>query len=255
MTARRVLILCLLGLFGSVLPVVSAAGDGDALWRVVHDICVPDRRLTGLAAPCVKVDLRRGYAVVKDPESPTQLLVVPTARVTGVEDPKLLDPDAPNYWALAWENRGLLDRRARRPLPRAQIGLVVNSAYGRSQNQLHIHLDCVRADVTDAVAAQLDEIGPDWKALDADLGGRRYLVRWISDADLAAEDPFKLIAHGRDPADMARQTLVLIGAQSPLRGAGFVLLVDQADRETGDTGHGEDLLDHGCSHASAAASD
>jgi CDP-diacylglycerol pyrophosphatase len=140
------------------------------------------------------VDQDRGYAILKDLEHPTQFILVPTARVTGIEDPKLLAPDAPNYWELSWENRHLLERRIGRPLPREAIGLAVNSIYGRSQDQLHIHIDCVRPDVARSVAAQRDRIGHEWRPLAANLAGGRYFVRWISEKDLAANDPFKLLA-------------------------------------------------------------
>ena len=38
-------------------------------------------------------------------------------------------------------------------MPRDDISLAVNSVYGRSQNQLHIHIDCVRSDVRNALRA------------------------------------------------------------------------------------------------------
>lgn len=233
-------------LLASALPVASAARNGNVLWHVVHDLCVSDRRLTGHPAPCLKVDLERGYAVLTDLAKPTQLLFAPTVRLSGVEDPKLQGAKTPNYWSFAWEARSLLDERAGRPIPRDQIGLVVNSVYARTQNQLHIHLDCVRADVMSRLRERLGDIGPDWAPLDVDLVGHRYLARWIPDADLAREDPFKLIAKTRARGDMARQTLALVGARSAERGPGFVLLNDQADLARRDTGHGEDLLDHGC---------
>ena len=236
----------LLAVLVCAVPAAGAAGNGMALWRVVHDMCVPDARLTGHPAPCAKVDVARGYAIVKDLQHPTQLLLVPTARITGVEDPRLQDPDEPNYWMLAWENRSLVERRARRPLPREQVGLVVNSAYARTQSQLHIHIDCLRADVAQALADHLQEIGPQWRPLKLDLAGRWYLARWIPESELATRDPFKLLADYPDRAEMARQTLVLAGASSADRGPGFVLLTDQWDTATGDGGHGEDLLDHGC---------
>jgi CDP-diacylglycerol diphosphatase len=112
-----------------------------ALWRVVHDLCVPDRRLLSLSAPCMKVSLAQGWAVVKDVRNPTHLLLVPTRRIIGIESPFLTTPDAPNYWAFAWNARPLFERLLGRPAPREDIGLVVNSRFGRTQDQLHIHMD------------------------------------------------------------------------------------------------------------------
>lgn len=234
-------------LVGGVAPVVGVAADSGALWRVVHGLCVRHMQFDGHPEPCSKVDLSRGYAVLKDLGEPTQLLLVPTARLSGIEDPKLLAPDSPNYWEMSWENRRLLEARARRPLRREEIGLVVNSVYGRSQNQLHIHIDCVRAEVARILATRRDQIGPTWRPLDVELVGRPYAARWIPEAALGDSDPFRLLAERPDrAADMGRQTLVLIGAASSTGEPGFVLLNDQANSETADHGHGEDLLDHAC---------
>lgn len=204
-------------------------------------------RFDGHPEPCTKVDLPRGYAMVKDLGNPTQLLLVPTARVTGIEDPRLLSPGSPNYWQLSWENRYLLEWRARRSLRREEIGLVVNSMHARSEGQLHIHIDCVDADVARVLAAHRGEIGPTWRALDVELAGRTYAARWIAESALAANDPFKLLAELPSArSDMGRQTLVLVGATSATGEPGFILLDDQANAETGDFAHGEDLLDHAC---------
>jgi CDP-diacylglycerol pyrophosphatase len=227
--------------------IVKAALGGSALWLVVHDLCVRDMRLTGRPAPCAKVELDPGYAVVEVLDLPTEVIVVPTARITGIEDPRLLAPGAPNYWKLAWANRGWLERRAGRPLARQDVGLVVNSAYGRSQDQLHIHIDCLRADVVARLAAHAGAITPTWRRLDVPLFHRRYAARWLSEAELDVEDPFRLLAAlPAARADMGSQTLVMVGAVSPAGEPGFVLLNDAADPQGRSSGHGEMLLDHGC---------
>ena len=43
----------LLGTAGS-----GRAADPDALWKIVHDKCVPDQEQNGDPAPCALVDLR-----------------------------------------------------------------------------------------------------------------------------------------------------------------------------------------------------
>jgi CDP-diacylglycerol pyrophosphatase len=125
----------------------ASAADPDALWHVVHDLCVTDAKVSGAPAPCSKVDLAHGYAVLKDIRGDTQLLLIPTDRVTGIEDPKLMAADAPNYWQDAWDARPIFEKRAGRAVPREALGLAINSLYGRTQNQLHIHIDCVRPSV------------------------------------------------------------------------------------------------------------
>ena len=232
----------------------SPAAHPNALWHVVHDLCVPLRRATGLAAPCLAVDLRGGTAVVPDPQSATQVLLVPTRRVTGIEDPALLAPDAPNYWRAAWSARRFLERRARRPVPRDAVGMAVNSFYGRSQEQLHIHIDCVRPDVRAQLLAAAPRLSPrEWRLLS--VGGSLWRVRELPGEDLAQTDPFALLAAAgaHTAAHMERQTLAVIGGRMADGGPGFHLLAQTARPSLGLPGHGEILLDQQCDVLRAGA--
>ena len=233
----------------------TASSHPNALWHLVHDMCVPDMQAGGNPQPCAAVNLSGGYAVIKDVRGTTHYLLVPTARITGIESPDLLQPGSPNYFEAAWGERSLFEKSAGHPVPREEVGLAVNSIYGRSQNQLHIHIDCVQPAVQAALAERQAEIGPRWTHLSFSLMGHRYQARWIDGQDLGANDPFKLLARA-DPAarvDMGRETLVLIGASR--RGApGFIALADRAGPD--NIGHGEELLDHRCAvlnEASAAS--
>ena len=75
--------------------------------------------------------------------STTRVIVVPTTPISGIESPALLRENAPNYWEAAWEARRFVEEGARRQLPRDKIGMAINSAVSRSQDQLHIHVACV----------------------------------------------------------------------------------------------------------------
>ena len=220
-----------------------------ALWHLVHEVCVVNRKTTGASAPCSAVNLQAGYAVLKDIQGPTQYLIIPTVPVSGIESPSLLAPDSPNYWLDAWRSRRWLVRRVGRPVPRWGVGLAVNSQPGRSQDQLHIHLDCVRPEVIQILAQHEATIGEKWSLLKAKPGGFRYHVRWIDGADLARLNLFALVA-ASDPlakADMGQETMALIGAQRPDGTPGFFLLADRANPDKGDIGGAEEMLDHHCS--------
>jgi len=225
----------------------ALAANPDALWHIVHDQCAPDMAAKGSPAPCDAVDLAGGFAILKDLHGATQLLLIPTDRITGIEAPQILAPGAKNYWRDAWSARPIFQRRAGRPVPPEDIALAINSKYGRSQNQLHIHIDCVRPEVRQALNANQRLIGPSWSVLNVDLAGHRYSARRLEGADLGSSDPFRLLAE--DPqarADMGRETLVVIAANFQGAKPGFVLLSDRADPLRGDIGHGEDLLDPTC---------
>ena len=62
-----------------------------------------------------------------------------------------LSPGAPNYWAQAWHARRYVDQRAGRVLGRDELSLAINSVYGRSQDQLHIHIECIKPAVRAAL--------------------------------------------------------------------------------------------------------
>jgi CDP-diacylglycerol pyrophosphatase len=224
------------------------AADPDALWKIVHDRCVPHATAGEGPAPCSFVDLPGGYAVLKDIRGATQFLLIPTIRIAGVESPAILEPGAPNYWQAAWAARRFVDQRAGRSLPRQDIGLAINAASQRSQNQLHIHIDCLRPDVIAALAAKAAEIGAGWTPVALPPAGHSYLARRIDGPDLAGVDPFRLVAESLPgaAADMAGQTLVLAGAGFGAGQEGFYLLDDHVDPAQPARGWGEELLDHDC---------
>lgn len=227
-----------------VVIAAPAAADPNALWTITHDQCVPDQQQHGDPSPCAEVDLAAGSVVLKDLVGKTQFLLIPTARITGIESPELLAPDAPDYFAAAWRARTFVERRAGQPLPRDLISLAVNSAVARTQNQLHIHVDCVRADVREALQRNVSKLGPTWTPFPEPLLGHGYLAAAVSGEDLDGIDPFRRLADGVDGAraDMGAQTLVVIGAYLADGRPGFVLLSDRADPTT--PGAGEELQDH-----------
>jgi CDP-diacylglycerol pyrophosphatase len=233
-----------LGLLGQTL----AHADPDALWKIVHGQCAPAMAATGSPAPCLSIDLQSGWAVLKDRNGATQVLVIPTDKITGIESPALLGKGAPNYWRYAWNARSYVEQLAHRSIPREDLSLAVNSQLGRSQNQLHIHVDCLRPDVRDALSARLAAIGPKWSRFPTPLAGHRYIARRLEGAELDARNPFKLLAEAdrRAREDMGHETLIVAGVRLPGGRPGFVLLADRADPARADLGSGEELQDHAC---------
>ena len=95
--------------FSSVSRIVdkTAAAHPNALWHIVHDLCVTDMNTSGNPAPCAVVDLDQGFAVLKDIQGATQYLLLPTARVTGIESPRSTGkPDSPQLLASCVEGSG-----------------------------------------------------------------------------------------------------------------------------------------------------
>jgi CDP-diacylglycerol pyrophosphatase len=229
---------------------VLAAADPNALWQIVNLDCVPAARTTGKTGICATVDLPGRYALLKDRSGVAQHLLIPTDRISGVESPLLLAPNAPNYWADAWEARGYVEnalkKAQRAPLADNQIGLEINSAMRRSQEQLHIHIDCMRADATAALARHRSDPPRAW-AWDT-IDGARYRIMRIPGPAFDF-NPFDLVAGARTSPDvMAEQTIFVTGAGASAGNAGWFVLDSSLDTD-GGTGSAETLLDHRCEAA------
>ncbi|MBP5971797.1 CDP-diacylglycerol diphosphatase [Brasilonema sp. CT11] len=239
---------------GLLADCASSTGIGlksDALWHIVHDRCVPQEEQSGNPAPCVRVDLKNGYALLKDKVGVAQYLLLPTAAISGIESPALLLKNVPEYWRYAWEARDLISQRLQRKLRRDEIGLAVNSAYGRSQNQLHIHIDCISPKTRSALLLHLSTISTDWAALSVKLNRHNYRARRIYSTDLRNVNPFLLLLQEHEAQNnMGAMTLVIVGVKFENGDEGFILLTDTANLLHGDRGSGEELLDHSCAVAS-----
>lgn len=242
MSRRLPLVLLALALLAGAGLVVARAANPDALWNIVHDRCVPGQLLKDNPAPCTEVDIKGGTVLLKDLVGVAQFLTMPTAKVTGMEDPAILAPDAPNYFAAAWAARSHVSALLHRALPADATSLAINSEVGRTQNQLHIHIDCLRADIHAALAAHAAAIGPAWAPVPGGLAGHPYQAMRLP--SLAA-NPFRVLADTLPgaAADMGHHTLVLVGAPD---GAGFILLADRANLPAGNRASGEELQDHSC---------
>jgi CDP-diacylglycerol pyrophosphatase len=60
-------------------------------------------------------------------------------------------PNATNYFDNAWEARTYINEALHKTLPRDDIGLAINSAVSRSQDQLDIDFSCIRGDVLEGL--------------------------------------------------------------------------------------------------------
>jgi CDP-diacylglycerol pyrophosphatase len=201
------------------------------------------------------------YVIKRDVQGDWQFLLIPTAAVTGIESPDLERDGAPNYFAYAWEATALVSQHRQVAVARQDLALAVNSAIGRSMHQLHIHIDCIRLDVRQALHAHDGEVTTHWLSIaDAKwpefatvFGRHHYLVRWVDGPTLHGVNVFRLVAE-RDAdtgGDMALQTIVVVGGPERHHLAGFYVLTDKAhihvdrnDPIDNDSGSGEDLMEH-----------
>jgi CDP-diacylglycerol pyrophosphatase len=224
----------------------ASSADRDALREIVQDQCLPHWHDQHSPAPCMEVHLDdaagSGYAVLADRKGGAHFLLIPTRTITGIESTALEAPQAPSYFLAAWRAHERLDGVIGRPVPPRLVGLAVNPLHARGQDQLHIHIECLRPDVYDTLAEQAKHIASSWSPVT--LAGASYWVRSIS-ANLDADEPFKLLAsHPPEAArGMSDYTLVVTGA--PTGDGGFLMLASSSAA-------GELLLDSTCAAVKAA---
>jgi CDP-diacylglycerol pyrophosphatase len=222
------------------------AGRG-ALRQIVQDQCVLNWQEHHHPAPCERVflaDLKNGssgYAVIAATGGGAHFLLVPTRTMAGVESGELLDPDAPNYFAEAWRARDLIGAFVGHDVPRTVVGLAVGIAQSRSQDQFHIHIECLQQDTFNALRVSAENIGDVWSPIT--IAGSKYQALRLMANGLDASNLFELLATLNPDArhHMGNYTLIVAGMQFK-SGPGFVVL-------TGTGPSGEILLDSTCSVA------
>ncbi|WP_144109031.1 CDP-diacylglycerol diphosphatase [Paraburkholderia sp. BCC1886] len=220
-----------------------AAVDSNALWKIVDLRCVPSQQATGTPGQCTVVNLERRYVILKDIVGRSQHLLIPTDRITGIESPLVLAPNAKDYWADAWTSRDYIEKAVKRTLPDDELGLEINSPFRRSQNQLHIHMDCMRRDISEALARHTKDTPDVWRW--DTLAGQRYRIMRVSSIT-QANDPFRVVARdNKDAAAMALQTILVTGAGASADRDGWLIVNSSLDADNG-SGTAEGLLDHKC---------
>lgn len=224
----------------------------DTLWRIVSENCVPAAE-HGTPSRCVDVSIGKGAAagdvVFKDKNGPLQYLVIPTARITGIEDAQLLRQEVPLYFADAWRARRWMETIHGAPIPAEDVAIALNSAWSRSQDQLHLHVSCVRPDLKARLKTLSVAPSDSWTSLPGGWQGHPYLVRSIVGDTLEGIDPIRdVAAHVPGAADaMGHQAIAVVGATLPDGRHGFWLLEDSIAPLSGWLGGIEgDVQDHTC---------
>src|SRR5262249_30422093 len=155
-----------------------------------------------------------------------------TTRVSGIEDPGIFAPPVAGLWVDGWRQAQVYLKQ-----PAAATGLAINSAYARSQSQLHIHISCVGRDVARALPQDAARNGADPnRPVEIRLGPSGHPYRAIKVTSLTAPSPFALAAAmaGARP-EMAAESIAVIGSAAP--GVYFVLETRHA---AGNRGNAEE---------------
>ncbi len=220
------------------------SSNPNALWNIISQKCLPNQQSNGKPAPCAQVDEQQGFVVLKDMNGPLQYLLMPTARITGMESPALLEPTTPNFFSQAWAARHYMAEKYGKPIDDSNVSLAINSQYGRSQNQLHIHISCLLPEVKNRLIKDGAAMGYDWQELPDKLLGHTYLARKVTPAELNQRGAFRILAEGVPEADKKMGHFGM--AMVSLQGGDFLLLASERDLLKLNNASTEEIQDHDC---------
>ena len=168
------------------------------------------------------------------------LLVIPTARVTGIECKDILDPTKVlNLWRYAWA-----DASEHFGQKSEDIMLGINSKDGRSHNQLHIHLTGLNKDIRNQLD-KLTNVPTDLKKWNGSmyvLGAHAYRVVHVNSLD---NNPFNLLQDNvvKNFQDRFQQSMAVV---ADTKNGGFYLITTQGAPEKGQPQHDPELkIDQG----------
>lgn len=177
-----------------------------ALWQVVRT-CAIAAQTVGVPFPCEQVTLASddapGSAIIKSPLYKSEFLLMPLEAAAGVESPAVRGNDSSLLWQRAWETRSMVEARLGRDLPRTSVALVVNSGIARSQDQFHIHVDCVAPSVERKLALYGPKEEGRWQLFRQTLMGQRYWVKAVDKPEPRYHQRHR--PHRRRPAQGSRR--------------------------------------------------
>jgi CDP-diacylglycerol pyrophosphatase len=192
---------------------------------------------------CREYNPERSFVILKDNASdkPAAYLIIPATPVTGIEDKQVFHSPVADIWQYGWEESTRFLR-----VPYRVVGLAINSVEARSQNQLHIHISCVRPAVANllerARRLRTDTMQPSQLRLPP--GNHLYRVVVVHEL-LRHDSPFEVVSGFPGAKDaMARQSIAVIGSRVPET---YYLLSTAAG--PGNPGSAEELLDQTCARA------
>ncbi len=224
----------------------------DVLWMALKT-CVLAKKLANRTFPCLSVDLgdgeRPGTAVLRAPGEKTHIVVMPTETVPGLEASTLRGPRGAAYWRAALAARHFVSDELKDRVPETEVALAANSARGRSQDQLHIHLDCLRPKVLDALDAHGQSVGPAWKPFPVPLAGDRFQAMRVRATEAESFNPFAALTRLPGRRDLTRTSFAAVATRPNDPEPGYILLAYRAPIASA-----EDIMDHSCAIAPARRS-
>jgi CDP-diacylglycerol pyrophosphatase len=205
---RPLLALAAAGAVLAAIATVSQAAPDPRLklWERAQQ-CVDEARKQSLKYPCVRASKSLEYVIVDDTEIGKRgvYMILPTVRVSGIEDPAVLDKPLRQFFEYGWE---ALNTHIKRP-PQ-DLAMAINNKTHRTQDQFHIHLACVAPEVRTALDSA--KLTGHWQDNAIKVKGREFAA--IELASLA-RSPFEVLqdhlASKQPKASLGDYSLAVIG--------------------------------------------
>ncbi|RZU39810.1 CDP-diacylglycerol diphosphatase [Edaphobacter modestus] len=184
---------------------------------------------------CREYDPVNKYVIIKDnaPSKPAAFLLIPSEKVRGIDDKRIFKTPYLNLWANAWDQSerypGWGDHR---------IGMAINSAHARTQDQLHVHISCIDAKVAEILDRHEKNAKPHTVQLPP--ANNTYNVTTVNDLT-DGQSPFQIARQIPDMGKMADKSVAVVKSKEP--GRYYVLTTAYKDSKGGAA---EELLDQRC---------
>jgi CDP-diacylglycerol pyrophosphatase len=215
----------------------------DILWSKVNQQCVPNYLVGDIYRPCSLVNIDSRYVVYKVDNDKYQYLLLPTDKISGIEDEQLLSDKARKYFYLAWQSRSFLTGKLNKTIKEDNISLTINAENARSQDQLHIHISCLSKAARIALnGLDIDRLGNEWSPLQEKINQHSYYVKKIYLSDLKESNIFQIIRDKvtSEGGQMAYTGAALVNVDKDT----FLLLESSGTAEQGVSA--EEMQDHQC---------
>lgn len=219
----------------------------NALWNLVE--CCTQNMSSD--KHCTLYNEQYKYIVAKDasPSKTKAYLIIPTIQMIGIESALTLNRPTLDMWQDGWA-----EARKYPGYPESQTGLAINSAISRNQDQLHIHMSCVNANVL-ALLNGLKEISsnpskPTQIPITLKSGNRtsQHTYEAVLLKSLAGDSsPFKvmrLLPHASE--HVKDQSFAIVKGRGAQSNNYYILLNTYASGS--NPGEAKELLDQTCSH-------
>ncbi|MBD2614311.1 CDP-diacylglycerol diphosphatase [Nostoc punctiforme FACHB-252] len=223
-----------------------AQSDRDFLWQKVQQCVANQQGQPPKPDPCLYVDLNKRY-VVANGSNPVEYLLLPTDKIEGIEDPNISRSNSIPYWQYAWEEaRKYVPTKKPQVQYRNQYGLAINSQQARNQDQLHIHMSCIKQSVSMQLEKDDNQIpNGNFNNFILTLENNQYNIMKLDNDSLTNNNnPFYLVNRSLASSQkMADQSIAVVGR----RRGGYYILNTESDATKGYKAAAEKLLDEDCS--------